>query len=70
MISTARHPHAPIDDRIRDLRNRGLSFEVIAIVLDTYEGWHLTAGQVRYRCDQMGMPKNPRKIRRRARGAA
>lgn len=54
-----------LDDRMLDLRSRGLSYESIRIVIAAYHGWRLTTVQVRNRCRQLGAAPHP--VRQRAR---
>jgi hypothetical protein len=54
-------PH--LDRTMLELREHGLSYESIAIVLDLYEGVDVKGDQVRYRCLTLGAEMNPNKAR-------
>jgi hypothetical protein len=60
MSVTPRTPLGPIDEKIRVLRERGLSARAISTSLDVLEGWRITENQVKYRCDQLGWHRGGR----------
>lgn len=64
----SRIPYTDIDDKIRDMRTAGMSCRAISLALCVLCGWHMTEGQVRYRCDRFDWPRGgmPYRPRRRA----
>lgn len=52
-----------LDRRMLDLRDAGLAYSAIAVVVGVYHGAELTEDQVRYRLLKLGAAKNPRKAR-------
>lgn len=55
-----------LDRTVWELRERGLSYPAIQVVLDLYHGIELTEEEVRGWLHRLGEPKNPRKSRARA----
>lgn len=53
-------PLGPIDDRIHQLRELGMTCGDISIALKVYECWDMSPGQVTYRCQQMGWHRRGR----------
>ena len=51
-----------VDNLLRELREDGLSYTAISVVLGRYHGVHMSGETVRRRCDAIGLPKDPRKV--------